>query len=150
MINDLDELVLTSLAACCAPALGVYRVGHVRLSFDRLNSYLSFYINSSKAVKLFKHTKKNVVQTVLQLRDSNFTPEDDIVAYFTLVFSQPDARLQALPAHLTAVIGSPCSELFSYFSAANVKTHIIRYPKSVSCGSDFTHTQILKLCYPLV
>ncbi|KAJ9052861.1 hypothetical protein DSO57_1029922 [Entomophthora muscae] len=77
MINDLDELVLTSLAACRAPALERYRVGHVRLSFDRLNSYLSFYINSSKA------------------------------------------------------------------------THIIRYPKSVSCSSDFTHTQIFKLCYPL-
>ncbi|KAJ9071223.1 hypothetical protein DSO57_1039171 [Entomophthora muscae] len=150
MINELDELVLTSLASCCAPALGVYRVGHVRLSPDRLNSHLSSCTNSSEAVKLFKRANKNVAQTVLQSQDPNLTPEDDVVAYFTSVFSQPDARLQGLPAHLAAVIGSPCSELFSYFSAANVKIHIICYPKSVSCGMPIPCTlKFLKLCYPL-
>ncbi|KAJ9059852.1 hypothetical protein DSO57_1037241 [Entomophthora muscae] len=74
--------------------------------------------------------------------------EDDAVAYFTSVFSQPNARLQGLPTHLAAVTGSPCSELFSYFSAANVKTHIIRYPKSVSCGADSMHARILEALLP--
>ncbi|KAJ9076105.1 hypothetical protein DSO57_1029381 [Entomophthora muscae] len=148
MVNELNELVLTYLASCCAPALGVYRVGHVRLSPDRLNSHLSFCTNSSEAVKLFKRANKNVAQTILQSQDPNLTPEDDRVAYFTSVFSQPDARLQGLPAHLAAVIGSPCSKLFSYFSAANVKTHIIHYPKSVSCGADSMHAWILEALLP--
>ncbi|KAJ9084095.1 hypothetical protein DSO57_1027815 [Entomophthora muscae] len=66
MVNELDELVLTSLASCCASALGVYRVGCVRLSPDRLNSHLSFCTNSFEAVKLFKRANKNVAQTILQ------------------------------------------------------------------------------------
>ncbi|KAJ9058707.1 hypothetical protein DSO57_1009786 [Entomophthora muscae] len=93
MINELDELVLTSLASCCAPALGVYRVSRVCLSPDRLNSHLSSCTNSSEAVKLFKRANKNVAQTVLQSRDPDLTPEDDAVAYFTSVFSQPNAHL---------------------------------------------------------
>ncbi|KAJ9080593.1 hypothetical protein DSO57_1023199 [Entomophthora muscae] len=73
MFNELDKLVLTSLAFCCTPALRVYQ--------------------SSEAVKVFKGANKNVAQTVLQLQDPNLTPDDDAVAYFNSVFSQPDARL---------------------------------------------------------
>ncbi|KAJ9059851.1 hypothetical protein DSO57_1037240 [Entomophthora muscae] len=46
MVNELNELVLTSLASCCAPALGVYRAGRVCLSPDRLNSHLSSCTNN--------------------------------------------------------------------------------------------------------
>ncbi|KAJ9050378.1 hypothetical protein DSO57_1014819 [Entomophthora muscae] len=66
MINELNELELISLASCCAPALGVYRVGYVCLSPDRLNSHFSSCTNFSEAVKLFKRANKSVAQTVLQ------------------------------------------------------------------------------------
>ncbi|KAJ9049001.1 hypothetical protein DSO57_1029089 [Entomophthora muscae] len=146
----INELVLTSLASCCAPALGVYRVGHVHLSPDRLNSHLSSCTNSSEAVKLFKRANKNVAQTVLQSRESNITPKDDAVAYFISVFSQPDARLQGLPAHLAAVIGFPCSELFSYFFLPMLR-HISSATQSLCLVVLIPCTlKFLKLCYPLV
>ncbi|KAJ9076998.1 hypothetical protein DSO57_1020894 [Entomophthora muscae] len=93
---------------------------------------------------------ENVAQTVLESRDPDLTSEDDAVAYFTSVFSQPDVCLQGLSDHLSAIIGSFCAELFSYFSAANVKTHIVHYPKSVSCVLTQCTLISLKLYFLLV
>ncbi|KAJ9058701.1 hypothetical protein DSO57_1009780 [Entomophthora muscae] len=47
-----------------------------------------------------------------------------------------------------ATIGSPCAELFSYFSAANVRQHIIWYLKSVYCGADSIYTHIFEALLP--
>ncbi|KAJ9057475.1 hypothetical protein DSO57_1022421 [Entomophthora muscae] len=140
MVNEFDELVLCSLVSCCAPAL----VGRVCLSPDKINTQLSSCTNSLKAVKLFKHANKNVAQTMLQSRSPDTTPEDDTAAYFILVFIQPDTFFFSLPDHLMTTVSLPCADLFSYFFAANVKTHIICYSKSVPCITNSMHTRILE------
>lgn len=147
LVSHLDQLVLDAFALVSASALGVYTVGTVRQSPDRILKLLNQCNAVPEAVKLFKRSQRGSASPMVS-RDPNISPAEDAIRHFSDIFTQPNEPLQGLPAAISDHLGSDASAFAEFFSRHQVSKAIRRYPKTVSCGADSIHARILDVLDP--
>ncbi|KAI0228031.1 hypothetical protein L0F63_006451, partial [Massospora cicadina] len=148
LIDRVDEFLLSMIAACCSLLLGTYDANQVKLSPDSFLCYLDNCTSVTASVQLYKRAAKVVTATHLQSHSADLSPVEDVIVYFSEVFSQPNPQLSGIDPGMAANYGSPADEFLHYFSLEKVLKQMRDYPQSMSCGEDSIHIKILLVLLP--